>query len=349
MNMRKLIFSPVLAAGTILFSLSFFSCGTDPGTAELPANQDSLPVDIRQINEKIAEDRNNAGLYFKRARAWFDHKDFGNAISDMKIVLNIDSTSPDYYIFLSDLYFTQNQTKETRDHLRKALKLDSTHAGALAKYSQLFYLLKKYDTATFYINRSLHYNRTRPVSHFQKGMILKEWGDTMKAISCFMTAIEFDNQYYDAYMQLGILHAAVKDVRALGYFNNAIQLNPVSVEAYYAKGLFMQQSGDYENALKTYEELLKISPGNLDAQFNIGAIYYEQKKQEDAIRQFEGVLANDPNYFRSYYGLGRCYEALGKKKEAIENYRKCLAIRPDYAFASQQLDRLQGRVTLKVK
>lgn len=334
---------------TVYCLLSLSSCGNGNGDPQDVPFNDSAPADIRAINEKIKEDRGNVNLYYERAKAWFSYKEFENAIGDMNIVLKIDSTKPDYHIFISDLYFTQNKTRDTRDALRKAIVLDSTNASALAKYSQLFFLLKKYDTATIYVNRSLHFNNANPVTHFQKGMILKEWGDTAKAIASFQSAVEFDQRYYDAWMQLGLLHSVKRNPVALGYFDNALNCNPVSIEALYAKGMFLQNSGEYENALKAYSSIIKLQPENLDAAFNTGAIFHEQKKINEAMQQFESIITRDPNFFRAYYGKGRCYEALGKKKEAIEEYKKCLALKPDYILASIQVERLTGATGKKPK
>src|SRR5437868_9890263 len=119
----------------LLLSVFFLSCGNH-GTDRLAVvSNDSTPPDIRAIIEKINSDRGNSDLYVGRAKANFARKDFDAAIGDMKVALNIDSSKASYYIFLSDLYFTQNKTRDTRDMLRKAMKLDSTNAEAMMKYS----------------------------------------------------------------------------------------------------------------------------------------------------------------------------------------------------------------------
>lgn len=321
-----------------LFNAVITSCGNSENQTQETTSNDSIPADIRAINEKINSDRNNADLYFQRAKSNFAYKNFETAIGDMKIALKIDSTKPNYYIFLSDLYFTQNKTKDTRDMLRKAISIDASNSEALMKYSQLFYLLRKYDTATFYINRSLYYDRANGVAHFQKGMILKEAGDTATAISCFQSAVELNQKYYEAYMQLGLLLSAKKSPLALGYFNNALDLDSKSIEAYYAKGSLLQNMGEYESALKQYNTILSLSPEHQDATFNIGTILFEQKKYDEAMKKFELTIKRDENFFRGYYGRGRIFEALGQKQKAIDDYKQCLAIQPDYELAALQLE-----------
>ena len=330
----------------LIFSICSISCGNQEGDKLQAVSNDSTPADIRAINDKINNDRGNADLYVDRAKAHFAYKDVESAIGDMKIALNMDSSRAGYYIFLSDLYFTQNKTRDTRDMLRKAMKLDTGNSEAMMKYSQLFYLLKKYDTAIFFINRSLHFDRANATANFQKGMILKEAGDTAKAVSGFQSAVELNTAYYDAYMQLGILFSVKKNPLALEYFTTALKIEPKSVEALYGKGKFLQDVRDYDNALKTYEELSSIAPDNQDAVFNTGAIFFEQKKYDEAIQKFEATITRDENFYRGYYGRGRCYETLGEKQKAIDDYRHCLALKPDFALAQIQLD-LMGKSKAK--
>lgn len=342
--MKNTYYRLVCRTTMLLVLLSaIFSCGSGTSDKEAVASNDSTPADIRSINEKINNDRGNRDLYVERARAWFAHKEYEAAIGDMKIALNADSSRASDYIFLSDLYFTQNKTRDTRDMLRKAIALDSSNAQALMKYSQLFYLLRKYDTAIFFINRSLHFDRANATANFQKGMILKEASDTAKAISSFQSAVELDPDYFDAYIQLGILFSIKKNPLAVEYFNTALKIEPKSIEALYGMGKFLQDAREYDNALKVYENLLAISPENLDAVFNTGAIYFEQKKYQEALQKFEATIQRDSNFHRGYYGRGRCYEAMGEKQKAVLDYRKCLAIKPDFDLAAIQLDQILSK------
>ena len=331
----------------LIAALLFSSCGNGEADKPVYVSNDSTPAPIRKINDKINADRNNADLYFERAKVNFQYKNTEEAFSDINIALKIDSTKPAYYVFLSDLYFTQNKTKDTRDMLWKAISVDSANSEALMKYSQLFYLLRKYDTATFYINRSLHYNNSSAVSHFQKGMILKEWGDTAKAIESFQDAVKYDQQYYDAYMQLGVLLSLKKNSLALSYFNNALNMRPKSIETLYAIGKFYQNSKEYEQALTTYGSLLSLDPQNQDVTFNIGAILFEQEKYDEAMDNFNEISKRDENFYRAYYGRGRCYEPKGEKKKAVDEYKKCLSIKPDFELALLQLDIIEKRVKTK--
>ena len=60
----------------LLFIGFIASCGNSNSQLQEAPLNDSIPADIRAINEKINSDRNNADLYFQRAKSNFAYKNF---------------------------------------------------------------------------------------------------------------------------------------------------------------------------------------------------------------------------------------------------------------------------------
>ena len=208
---------------------------------------------------------------------------------------------------------------------------------------QLHFLVKKYQEAFDDINKALQINRFLAKAYFIKGMIYKETKDTVRAISSMTTAVEQDQQYYDAYMQLSLLYASKKDKLALEYMNNALRLKPASEEVLYAKGKFYQDIEAWDNAITAYTELIRQFSNNKYVHYNLGVINGGQKKEyEKAIKNFDAAVKIDPEYFQAYYGKGTCYELLGDKKNAIENYKEALKIKPDYSPAQESIKSISG-------
>jgi tetratricopeptide (TPR) repeat protein len=59
----------------------------------------------------------------------------------------------------------------------------------------------------------------------------------------------------------------------------------------------------------------------------------EQGEWEKALRGFQEVLAIDPKHTQSYGNMGICYAQLGYKQKALEAFDKALEIDPEYAPA----------------
>jgi tetratricopeptide (TPR) repeat protein len=258
----------------------------------------------------------------------------------MIAALNIDSSKSVYYMTISDLYFLGNKTGKSKLALERAISLDAKNVDAMLKLAELYLYVAKHDKSIEYINMALKVDMYNSKGYFMKGMNYKELKDTAKAISSMQTAVEQDQQYYQAFMQLGILCAAQKNSLAVQYYKNAIRLNPKSTEAIYGLGKYYQDIEDYANALTTYKSILDYEQ-NPNVHYNIGAIHLGNTRKYDlALTHFSDVIKIDPKYTDAYFARGVTYEKMGNKKSAIADYQACLAISPDYQLAKIALQKL---------
>lgn len=324
------------------FAVAITSCGNSGDNSQTTAN-DSTAVDttaagLAELNKKILNDPNNPDLYHQRAQYYFKKsQDAEAAIADMGRAIKLDSTKAPYYLTLSDLFFSVNQTGNAKQALEKAIEADPQNTEAMLKLAELYLYVKKYQESIDYINMALKVDQYNARGYFMKGMNYKEIGDTAKAVSSMETAVEQDPQYYAAYVQLGLLHAAKKNPLAESYYNNALRVKPNSKEVIYNKGKFYQDMQNHEAALATYNQLLQLDPAHKYAHFNIGVIQLEQKAYEEALKHFDTAIQIDPQYKEAFYGRGVTYEAMGDVKRAASDYGMALQIDPQYTPAMNSL------------
>jgi tetratricopeptide (TPR) repeat protein len=332
-----------LILSTICMML-LFSCYNQPNSISTDTSKslsDSTPKDLIELNSLLLAEPNNSELYVKRAKYYFENKNFDAALTDMNKAINIDSTKTEYYITLSDIYFITNQSGKTKSTLEKAIKIDPKNTDALLKLAELYLYVQDNKKSIEYINMALRVNQYNAKAYFMKGMNYKELKDTSKAISSMQTAVEQDQQYYHAYIQLGILCATQKNALAIQYYKNAIKIQPNSSEAWYALGKFYQDMGDWKNAIATYSALLKNEPANKYAHYNLGAINLINLKRYDvAINHFTYSIKSDPKYVEAYYSRGVAYQLMGDSKTATLDYQACISIKPTYEPALIKLKQL---------
>ncbi len=343
MKIKKIL--PILSfVGLILFA----SCGNNATTSKTNSN-DSLKVKVPEalakLNEQIVGEPNNADLLHERAQYYLNDKKFDLGFEDMKRVMILDSSKAPYFITLSDLYFVTNQTGNSKAALEKCLSLDDKNIDAMLKLAELYFYVKKHDECFKYLNMALKIDKYNSKAYFMKGMNYKEIKDTAKAISSMQTAVEQDQTFYNAYIQLGILNAAQKNRVAIDYYKNALRVQPNSTEALYNLGKFYQDIKDYKNAYVYYKTVVKIDPKNKFAYFNMGAMDLSDKKTITAtsLASFTSAITIDPKYVDAYYGRGICYQMMGDKKDAILDFQTCLSIDPTYEPASRALLELSGK------
>jgi tetratricopeptide (TPR) repeat protein len=339
MNIKLSIFILVASVGSL-----FNSCGNTHKQPEA-APADSLamkqPEELKQLNAQLKADPRNAELYHKRALYYYSAGKFSQGLADMLIAVNTDSTKSAYFVTLSDLYFVDNQTSKTKAALEKALQLDDKNVEALLKLAELYLYVQNFELSIKYINLALKQDKYNAKAYFMKGMNYKELGDTARAISSMQTAVEQDQMYYHAYIQLGILCAAKKNPLAVEYFKNALRIRPKSSEALYSLGKYYQDQEELENAMKTYTELVGIEDKNINAYYNMGVIQLiNLKKYNEAINYFSTAIKIAPKYVNAYYARGLSYQALGNIKMAVADFQACTSINPKFEPAHAALKQL---------
>jgi tetratricopeptide (TPR) repeat protein len=336
----KVIFSILSFCGFVLLT----SCGGD-GSKSQTAAADSAnaksPEALQKLNAQINQNPNDADLYHQRAKYYFFDKNFTAGLDDMNKVMSLDSSKAVYFLTLSDLYFVTNQTAKSKRALEKCIQLDNQNVEAILKLAELYLYVTKYDKSIEYINMALKINEHNAKAYFMKGMNYKELKDTMRAISSMQTAVEQDQQYYNAYIQLGLLHAAKRNVLAVDYYKNALRIQPASTEAWYDLAKFYQDVQEWKQAIEGYNKLLKIDPNYKNAHYNLGVIYLVGLKEYQlALNHFSDAIKIDTHYTEAYYGQGLCYQAMGDKKNAMLAFQTCLSINPQFELASIALKKL---------
>ncbi|MBX7051931.1 MAG: tetratricopeptide repeat protein [Flavobacteriales bacterium] len=310
-------------------------------------NQTETPDSVlEELNRLIAQDPNNYLNYLNRAKYFGDHDKFTAAMDDIRRAIAIDSTKADIYLYKGILLFDHEKVSEAYEEYKNCLRFDAQNTDCMLKKAGIDIVLGNYDVSRELINEALKINEYNAYAYYLRGRLYKTIGDTGLAASSYKTAIEVDPDYYDAYIEVGLLYAAQKNDLANEYYSSAIQIKPRSIEAWYNRAMFLQENGikkknRYKDALTCYDSILRIDPKFVAAEFNKGYVWLEYLANYDSSAfYFSRAIASYPQYYQAYYNRGLSFESLGKKKEAEQDYRAALSIKPDYSEAAIALNRV---------
>ena len=304
---------------------------------------DSVSKRVKGLNKQIQEDPQNARLYYQRAGAFDDMGRTDKAMDDMERALDVDSTQSDFHDRIAGLYFQKGKAKKAKDHYRRAVALDGDNTKALIGMAELFMATRQNQQAINYANEALKVDEHLPRPYTIKGLIHQRTKDTAKAISSFQTTVELDPENHSAFLQLGFLMAAKDREIALDYYNTASRIEPDDPRPLYNKGLYLQNHGRPDDAIRTYEELIEVDTGFVEAYYNIGYIHLVLKDSaRKALDWFNKALNFKPKYYQALYNRGFCYEKLDQRDSAIRNYRKALRFKKNYRPAAKGLQRLDA-------
>jgi tetratricopeptide (TPR) repeat protein len=328
------------------------ACGSNAdrtdGSEDSTVNGETLDATLAALNQAIVERPNDPQVFADRAKYYREQNNFALALDDFNRALKIDSLNSTLVYERGELYFAFQQFDLARVDYEKCIRITPNSTDCLLKLGEIQIHLRNYMRAIELINTALRENEQLPYAYYMKGRIYKETGDTLLAASSYQTAIEVNPDYYDAYIEIGLLYTAAKSDLAIEYFKTALEIRPKSVEAMYNLAYFYQVTGNkekkrYKQAFDLYDRILDIDPANATAPFNKGFIHLEYLQNYDsAAIYFAEASRLYPGYYQAYYNRGLALESLGKREEALKEYNRSLSIQPDYTPAAIAKGRVLG-------
>jgi len=239
------------------------------------------------------------------------------------------------------------KVKECRAALETAVSLDKKSTEPLLKLAELSLYFKDYSKVFDYTQQVQALDDNNAKAFFIRGFALKEKGDTVAAIKNFRQAVDADQKYFDAYIQLGLLHAAKRSKLSADYYKTALTIKPKSIEAYYDLGIYYQENGAYNEAMDAYRAIIAIDSKYKHAYFNMGYIHmFYLRVYSEGAKYFTKAIDTDPNFAEAYYNRAYCRELMGDETNARLDYNKAMAIRPNYKLAMDGLNRLDHKAKM---
>lgn len=127
---------------------------------------------------------------------------------------------------------------------------------------------------------------------------------------------------------------------SVDYFTKSIAANPRDSEAYCLRAMAWRLKGEFEAALRDYDEAIRIDPKDAGTYFSRGNTSVDQKDYMRAIRDFDEAIRLDPQYAHAYNNRGNAWSRKGEHDRAIRDYDEAIRINPKYAMAYQNRGRI---------
>jgi tetratricopeptide (TPR) repeat protein len=330
-----------IQAWLLLLFIALLSCNRGGGEFKVTNAADSARIVIEELNRKIAGDAENAALYQARSDFYLKDRQFDNALKDINRAITLQPKNPDLYIHCADIYLLMGQVESAREALVKGITVDPQSRKALLAMARLNLVIRDYPRTFEYIQKALAINNVYPEAYYSRALAYLESGDTNKAVTDLLKAVDQNQGYYDALVQLGQLYSIRNDKIAADYLKNALALRPDSKEALYLLGMFYQETNQHFLAIETYKRLQKADSTFRNAPYNIGYICMVYLKDyPQAIASFSTAIKTDPGYYEAYFNRGFASELMGAYDKAYKDYQMALKIKVNYQNAVDGLNRL---------
>lgn len=342
----------VILAFVGALALFFQSCAEVPKkndpTTESEGQFDSLYVvektPLELLDDEIIKNPESPNVYYKRAEYYHKTNDYDKAIDDINRALKLtpDNGALNYAkakilydaaLFKGDITYMD----EAEIYLNHTLKVDSLNTDAMLLLAEYNLAKNESNIAMKLVNQALKISPTSAEPYFEKGMIYQVMGNPKLAESSFQTAIEMNANYYDAYVQLGMLNEEMDLKKAEEYYTLALTIHPEGLDALRNRGLLYLYKGEYTKAIEDFNTMLEIDSTFAECYFNIGntyvAMYEDNAPQytrdtiiDRSIEYFQKAVDIQPDYVPAMYNLALGYKMKGDKETAKALLKQVLSI-----------------------
>jgi len=154
------------------------------------------------------------------------------------------------------------------------------------------------------------------------------------AISLFKRAIEQDPHFALAHGGLGKAYWRKYELaknselleEARLSCTKAIEISDNLASAHVSLGIIYRESGQYEDAIKEFQQALLVDPVNFGALQELAEVYENLGRLEKAEETYKQAIKLKPNYWHGYSRLGYFYYIYGRNDEAEKTYRRSIEL-----------------------
>jgi tetratricopeptide (TPR) repeat protein len=139
------------------------------------------------------------------------------------------------------------------------------------------------------------------------------------------------NDYGTVLLEAGQFDKAVK------HFNEALRIYPQYLQARKNIAMAYIQQGKLDQAAEHFNEARRIYPQYLQSHENIAKMFLRQGKKEEARQCLNDLLRIKADWAAGYYKLGLAYARLRQYDLAVQNYKEALQLNPNFIEAINNL------------
>ncbi len=214
-----------------------------------------------------------------------------------------------YFNFaLGRLYERQGDLERAIEHLRRAVNSDKNSSELRSEYAAILYGA----------------------------------GRVQEAVAQCRKAIELDRDNLDAHLLLGSIYAGMRGSekllkQAIAEFKEVLRIDKNDFRASYSLAKLYSTSGDYDNAIRYFQEFIRQRPDSDIGYQELAELYLEKGKTEEAIASLKQALERNPRSQRAIRRLKELFQKSNNPEGLLEVYRKIVQSDPENLEARREL------------
>ncbi|XP_075008535.1 tetratricopeptide repeat protein 6 [Calonectris borealis] len=275
-----------------------------------------------------------AEMYYLTGLCYMEQKSILKARDAFSMAIRLHSSYPDAFYQRGLCRMQLREAKCIRD-FNRALALCPSHFQAYMSRAAYYGSKGRYSKAILNCNEAIKILPNSVQAYFYRGT-LKYQNKTFKAaIEDLSKTIALNKTCILAYYNRAVCYNQIKDFRkALKDYAILLLLElskEIAFKVLINRGLLYMELGDYANACEDFKEAMLLSPDDSQIFQAIGLCYHRLHEFEEAVRSFDQVLKLDPLSVDAYVGRGNSYMENGYEagcKQAQKDFLRAIHLNP---------------------
>jgi len=129
---------------------------------------------------------------------------------------------------------------------------------------------------------------------------------------------------------------------AIKQFDEVIRNNPESAPGYAWRGNTYRRKSQFDTAIKDLSEAIRLDPKYSFAYGRRGEAYRGKGEYNTAIKDFNEAITLNPNDSWAYGSRGQAYKQLGQTEQAIQDFQKAVSLDPSIEWVKKELQAMEA-------
>jgi tetratricopeptide (TPR) repeat protein len=201
--------------------------------------------------------------------------------------------------------------------LRRCVKILPNDGDAQFYLAQAYHLNGQDELALTAIRQSLKADPDNPAVWQKYGELLCGTGECNGGLTWLLKAAHADASLPRIDYDIANTSYKLMDIDgAAAYGRRAVQLQPKDFEALQLLATANTKLANWEEALKTFEQMHSVKPDDVVALLGVGQCKLELKDYDGALQTLQSALRLDPTRLLAHFYLSRAYAGMGRKPDA---------------------------------
>jgi len=257
------------------------------------------------LEDVVSKDKANADAWFNIGRILFYKKEMSKAKDALNKAITQRGNFVEAYSLLTKIYVFEGNLNGAISIAEQASEVVTDNNVLMNNLAILYIKSDNRDAAKKIVEKIIKKNTKFAPAYVTLGNIYYLNGKYEMARFIYLKAVDEEDESGEVYTNLGIIAEKLDDsTSAHGLLKKAIEKSTLNPYVHNNMGEYYLSAGDYESALKEFNEALRVNPRMVEALVNSAIAYTHVKLFNEAEENYKKALVNDPSFPETYFNYG---------------------------------------------